>query len=248
MKKLISKIFTILFIILFTLWLFSDISYAWVDLTVSPIKYEFNLDKWQSETKTIKLFNNTSNDLTIDITIRNIKGTKDNWQPIFDNTTTSSNDSIAKRVVPQMTSFVIKAWTNMDIPFTITVPNSATPGWHYWAVFFNTEKIWAWQIKIINQIWVLIYNDVPWNQEAEGNVNDITIKVSNWWSWGWVFYENWTTTTTTWTTSSIWEKLKDFIFWDDNTGSTSTDTWWKSVFEKIKGWIFWEDNTAQIVF
>ena len=217
MKKNLLKILATLLIITSITWIYINTSYAWVDLTVSPIKYEFTLDKWQSETKTIKLFNNTETDQNIHITIRNIKWTKDNWEPIFENTTTPSANSIANRITPWINNFTIQAWSNLDIPFTLTIPNNATPWWNYWAIFFNTEKYWNWQIKIQNQIWVLIYNKVPWNTEAEWNIDNISIHVSNWW-WGWVFPNNSTNNS-----DSLGEKIKDLIFWDDNNSDTNND-------------------------
>ncbi|MDD3302683.1 MAG: hypothetical protein PHN31_03930 [Candidatus Gracilibacteria bacterium] len=215
MKNKLLKTLVSILTITSILGLFLNNSYAGVDLTVSPIKYEFTLDKGQSETKTIKLFNNTETDQNIHITIRNIKGTKDNGEPIFENTTTQSANSIANRVTPGISNFTIQAGSNLDIPFTLTIPNNATPGGNYGAIFFNTEKYGNGQIKIQNQIGVLIYNKVPGDTEAEGNIDNITIHVSNG-GWGGVLPDN-----STDNSDSIGEKIKDFILGDDNNNTNT---------------------------
>lgn len=212
-----KKIIAFLLLVTFLLNFFSNITFADIDITVSPVKYDLTLDKWQSDSKIVKIFNNTNSSQEIFITTKNAISMEDNWQPVFVENIESPELHLANWVIPSIQDFTIPAWANMDIPFTITVPNNAAPWWHYWAIFFNVKEKKSWQINIQKRIWVLLLLKVPWEVKAEWEIKSIKITVNSraWW-WGGVWWSKW------WILlSSI---FKRYVTWNKNPTSSSWNT------------------------
>lgn len=181
-----KKIITFLILLPFTFFLLTFVSNANIDITVSPVRYELTLDKWEAGTKNIKVYNNTESIQDIFVTVKNAVSMQDNWQPVFVEEIDNPELHLANWITPSITNFTINPWENLDIPFSITVPNKASPWWHYSAVFFNVREPTAWwQINILKRIWVLVLLKVPWEVNAVWNIKDIQIVVSDsgWWAW-----------------------------------------------------------------
>jgi len=219
MKKTFLIIFTF---IIFHLFFFPDFTFANIDVTVSPIRYEITLDKWDSTTKTVKLFNNTDTTQEIFVTSKNATWMDENWQPKFVEDIENPAYHLANWITPSTTNFTIGPRENLDIPFTIKVHNKATPGWHYWAIFFNIKENSMWQINIQKRIWVLILLKVPWIVEAEWEVDNITIVVNSyWWWWAWSNNKK---------SDLIWKIFKKYVLWEN-------------IDEEIDLASAWEENT-----
>lgn len=190
--KNITKIF--LFIFLFFNF-FTNLSFAEndIDLIFSPIKYELEVKKWDSLTKTAKIINKASSPKTIYLWKSNIiynsnsdfKFVKDweSWKP---------NQEIASWISFNEESFELQPLEEKKITFNINVPNNAVPWWHYWAVFFkykweDTNNSWNTNdvntnFKINADYWVLLLATVDWKIIDDWNAWDITIW---WWSTWW---------------------------------------------------------------
>ncbi len=218
------------------------ISFANINLTVSPIKYEIDGFTGTTITKTAKLINNTDNSLTIstwksDFTSSGLSG-KPNFvrksELIFPDQQLSSWISI------DISNFVLWPKEEKEVIFTIDIPANATPGWHYWAVFFKQASTWisGWNNIWINiDYWVLVLINVDWEIVSSWEIEDITISNSWWWGWWW-----WGESNTQIDDCPFWDLSKsnydnkciDEIFNDDNnkaenesglnwTGTTSED-------------------------
>lgn len=224
MKKILHLFFTFYF--LFFIW--KDFSFANIDMTVSPVRYEITLDKWNTTSKTIKLFNNTDNTQEVFINTRNATWMDENWQPRFVEEIENPDYHLANWITLNTPNFTIWPRSNLDIPFNITVPDKASPGWHYWAVFFNVKENSGWQIHIQKRIWVLILLKVPWVVDAEWEIDDIKIVV-NWWGGWWAWTQNNKK-------DLLWKLFKKYVLWekddieltsaldeDPNTNSGNTD-------------------------
>ncbi len=182
MKKLLH----LFFVFYFLFFIGKDISYANIDMTVSPVRYEITLDKWNTTTKVIKLFNNTDSVQEIFINTKNAIWMDDNWQPRFVEEIANPDYHLANWITTSTSSFTIWPRSDLDISFNITVPDIASPGWHYGAVFFNVKENSWWQIHIQKRIWVLILLKVPWVVNAEWEIDNISIVInSDWWWWAW---------------------------------------------------------------
>ncbi len=245
MKKIIT--FFILITLLFSIFPF--ISNANIDITVSPIKYELTIEKWQTDNKIVKIYNNTDFVQEIFVTTKNAISMQDNWQPNFVEEIENPELYLADWITPSITNFDINPWENMDIPFSITVPNNANPWWHYWAIFFNVKETntW-WQINIQKRIWVLVLLKIPWEVSAVWEIKDIKIAVTDWWWWAWSKNDK---------SNFIWKIFKKYVLWDksDSTielakndtknSENEEDLDLSSADEKINNTVNWIENNTE---
>lgn len=207
MRKVLIVILTLLFL------LSPNFSFANIDVTVSPVRYEITLNKWETTYKTVKLFNNTNTPQEVFITTKNAIWMDESWQPKFVEKIESPKYHLANWIKPSVSEFIIGPWQSLDIPFSINVHKKATPGWHYWAIFFNVKENSGWQINIQKRIWVLILLKVPWVVNAEWEINNISIVVNSDWGW-WAWAHNKKS-------DIVWKLFKKYVFWEDEIELTS---------------------------
>nr|MDD3720338.1 zinc ribbon domain-containing protein [Candidatus Gracilibacteria bacterium] len=179
MKKLFLRIIYSLLLLPFTFCILPNFSFADIDITVSPVKYDITLDRGQSGEKIAKIFNNTNITQEIFITTKNAISMEDNGQPVFVENIENPELYLANWVTPSVQSFTIGAGQSLDIPFTINVPTNATPGGHYGAIFFNVKENENGQINIQKRIGILLLLKVPGILKAEGEINNISITVNS---------------------------------------------------------------------
>lgn len=168
-------------------FLYSEVS-ANINLTVSPIKYELEVDPGETITRTAKLINLSENTYTIetgtaDFIAKDISGT-----PAFVRKQIGTQGEMSTWISINTPSFVITPKETKEISFDITVPQNATPGWHYWAVFFKNNNIWAagWQIGLSVDYGVLVLVKVSWEIIIKPEIKDPIIQNSHsWWGGGW---------------------------------------------------------------
>lgn len=185
MKKYLS--FLTLFTIVFSLWI--NITSANIDLMISPIKYEINVDPGDFITKTAKLINKSENTFTIHTWKSDFIPTWKNWNPKFvrKSELTNPDQELANWITINTDTFIINPKEEKIINFSINVPADATPGWHYWAVFF--KNYWSensgswWEITINVDYWVLLLITVSWEIIDDTEQWDISINTSGWNSW-----------------------------------------------------------------
>lgn len=176
----------LLIIILFNIFLL-NYSYAWINYTVSPIKYEIEAQTWSTITKTAKLINNSDKEALINTEKFNFTVVNNSGIPDF----LSKNEEhpypeqeLVSWISIDTDSFIIWPNESKEITFTINVPSNATPGWHYWAVFFRdpNKDLNSWNWLWVNvDYWVLILVRVDWELISDWEVWDIKI---SWWWWG----------------------------------------------------------------
>ena len=173
-------LFLILFI--FTLFWF-NYSYASINLTVSPIKYEITANTWTIITKTAKIINNSDNGFHIYTWKSDFTTTDNTWNPKFvrKSELVNPDQQLSEWVTISTWSFFLWAHTEKEINFTIDIPSDATPWWHYWAVFFknpNSEQA-SWNSLSINvDYWVLILLNVEWEVISDWDIDEPVIY---WW-------------------------------------------------------------------
>ena len=172
-------------------------SYIWnvqanINLTVSPIKYEIETTTWSIIEKTAILYNWSDKIHTINTSKSNFISTDKTWNPHFirQNEIVFPDQELASWITINTESFIIGPGEQKEISFTITVPEDATPWWHYWAVFFknnNSENSSWWKISINVDYWVLLLVKVDGEIITQGDIKDtlITDKTTGSWWGGW---------------------------------------------------------------
>lgn len=183
MKK-VNSLF-IIFAIIFSL--FSKNVFADIDLIVSPIRYEIQLNPGATTTRTAKLINKTNNELQIYTSVSDFESNDSYGNPTFvrKSELVNPDQELASWININTSSFMIWALEEMEISFEINVPTDATPGWHYWAVFFKTfweDNPWT-NLKINVDYWVLLLINVDW--EIIDNTTTLPPIINTWWGGRW---------------------------------------------------------------
>ncbi len=191
MKKYLS----ILVLLSIVLNIFNSVKAADIDLVVSPIKYEIQANPGATVTKTAKLINKTSDSMLIRTWKSDFVSNDNSWNPSFvrKSELVNPDQELASWITINTDSFNIWANEEKDIEFTINIPVDATPGWHYWAVFF--KNFWSdnvsawWQIDINIDYWVLLLVNVDWEVIDNGEPGDpIITNTSGGWGYSWTEY------------------------------------------------------------
>ena len=188
--KIFIKIISVFLVVI--LWFSYQVN-ASINMTVSPIKYEIDVEPGEIVTQTATLFNYSSDTLNITTSTAEFQSDGNSGKPIII-FPEAENNSIASWITLHTEDFVI--WPNGEktISFDIFVPDNATPGGHYWVVFFendsagvsNGSKIW-----INVDYGVLLLVNISGEIIKEWEVSDVVVKNNWWWSgWGWSSYRN----------------------------------------------------------
>jgi len=187
MKKLIQ---ILIFITLFFLWI--NYTNAAINLIVSPIKYEIKWNTWTTITKTAKIKNPWDETVHITMWKSDFVPNWENWIPKFvrKSELVYPDQQLSERITISTWSFDLAPWETKQISFDINIPDNATPGGHYWAIFFknNNSETWDWNKVWINvDYWVLILLEVEWKIIVDAEIKDPIINTptysNGWWWW-----------------------------------------------------------------
>lgn len=177
-----------------------------INFTVSPIVYELNGDPGTNITKTAKIRNNSNIPITLNTSASDFEATWNTGQPKFVRRSELiyQSQELASWINIEESTITLAPWEEKSTNFTINIPENATPGWHYWAVFFknnNSNISNEWSIWINVDYGVLIILKVNGEIVVNGEVTDVTINVW-WWAWSWAPSKP---------TLKLKDKIKDFI-------------------------------------
>ena len=177
------KIFQQVFLFILTgMW----IALAQIVISIVPLKYEIEVDPGEVVSKTVSVRNTTDNTLVYDLLARsfvpnNVNGAP-NW--IF------SGEEIPPQYAPYIltdwisfpqTEVVVPPHSQKEIPFTINVPQDATPGTYYWGVIFReknyTDSTWAGgvHVGVRGEGAVVLIVRVSWEVVISWGVEDIKV-------------------------------------------------------------------------
>lgn len=138
----------ILFFLVSLFFLFNvDVS-AYFNMTVSPVKYEIETQPWEIVVKSATLYNYSEDTLYITTSTAEFVSDTNSWQPRI--VWAQSDTSISHWITLHTQDFTIEPNSQRTINFDILIPDNATPGWHYGAVFFENDDSavkdgsWVW--------------------------------------------------------------------------------------------------------
>ena len=176
-------LFKILAIFIF-FWI--NISFAAINMTVSPIKYELSWKEWTTITKKATLHNRGNTDIQIVTWKSDFISSWTNWSPSFVRYSelVHPDQQLSSWISLSSNWFTVPAKSKKEIEFTITIPQNATPGWHYWAVFFknnNSETTNSnWNAVWINvDYWIIILLKVEWEIITDVIIDNDNISIDN---------------------------------------------------------------------
>ncbi len=173
MKYLLS-IFAIVFgFFILSIWN----TFAAIDLNVTPIKYEINTQTWTTITRPATLVNRGDEWFTIYTWKSDFVANGTDWTPRFVRYSelVYQDQQLSTWIDIDTDTFYIGPWESKTVNFTITIPEDATPGWHYWAVFFKnnaSENSTGWNVGINVDYGIIILVNVDGEVETTGVVRE----------------------------------------------------------------------------
>ena len=168
------KIFFITLISILSFFVYNN---TFASLSISPLKFEFEIDKNSSKKEKIKITNDSETAITIYSSEEDFTAWDDTWTPKFIKPEEQDNPSItlANWIKVEDENLTLAPWESKEVNFTINVPKTAEPGWHYAAIFFSPWVPNWWQVAIVQRLWVLILVNVPWEVSIKWDVKSFKI-------------------------------------------------------------------------
>ena len=157
-----------LLLLVICLSVFPPHSFAAINFWVTPIKYELTLAPWESITLPMSIRNNGTGTVTMPTATSDFTSSWLGWTPKFvrKSELVFPDQQLSTWITIDDSSLTASAWEEVTTNFTIDVPTTATPGWHYGAVFFKRES-WAlstsWNIWIDVDYGIIILLNVSWS-------------------------------------------------------------------------------------
>ncbi|MCP4523324.1 MAG: hypothetical protein GY828_03830 [Candidatus Gracilibacteria bacterium] len=159
-----------------------------LDLQVSPIKYEINVEPGDHITHTATLFNKGDQSLDIYVSKAEFQSDGQSGQPKIVEYNPADN-TIGSWITLHTTNFIIdpstitndgkKKYGETQVSFDILIPSDATPGGHYGAVFFENDSTSASigsNVAINVDYGVILLINVAGEVVKEGELSDVVIK------------------------------------------------------------------------
>ncbi len=185
-----SKLKIIFFISIFYILYLNNITNAAINFSLTPIKYDIEAFTWTTINRTATLRNNSNIPVNIITWKTDFQANWETWVPNFvrKSELVYPDQQLSTWIDINIDQFTINPSEQIDINFSITIPNNATPGWHYWAVCFknnNSETSSTWNIGINIDYCTLILLSVDWEIVTDAEVDDTEISGGWWWGWNW---------------------------------------------------------------
>lgn len=159
---------------------------AAINYSVTPIKYELNLQPWESITLPASIRNNGNETVTLPTTTSDFQSSGPDWVPslVRKSELVFPDQELSTWITLGATSITLAPWEEWSINFTIDVPTNATPGWHYGAVLFRNpgSEAWTGNISINVDYGIIILVNVAWEVITWAEIWDpIITGGATWW-------------------------------------------------------------------
>jgi len=139
-------------------------------MTISPPKFEYEIEPGSAVVGEIKITNNEETELTLTTDIQDFIAGGESGQPQFINPEDNeSSISLGKWIQILDEGIVITPGEVKVIQFSINVPENAEPGGHYGTIFF-TPPSEEGQLSIVQKLGSLVLVRVKGDVEEKGNL------------------------------------------------------------------------------
>lgn len=164
------------------LFFVSVVSFTFADLSISPLKFEYDLKPWEIISDKIKVTNNTWWPITLYTSKEDFVAWDDTWTPKFIKPQDQTNQSISlsEWININAENITLENKESREISFQLKVPQDWEPGWHYWAIFFSSWVPNSWQVAVVQRMWVLLLVNVEWEISVSWNLKDWIVWKLSW--------------------------------------------------------------------
>ncbi len=135
---------------------------AFANLSISPLKYEFSVNPWETKLEIISITNNDPNPVTLYTSKEDFTAWDETWTPKFIKPKDKTTDeySLSNWISLDTENVTLAKWETREVKFT-------EPGWHYWAVFFSPWAPSKAQVAVVQRLWVLVLVNVAWELKID---------------------------------------------------------------------------------
>ena len=164
-------------------------TYAAINYTVTPIRYELELEPGESVTLPASIRNNGPDIVTLPTTKSDFQANGPSGVPslVRKSELVYPDQELSTWITLSESSITLAPGEEGTIDFTIDVPENATPGWHYGAVLFRNPGS---ETSTSGNVWINVDYGIIILVDVEGEIIvDVEIEppvISGWSnSWGW---------------------------------------------------------------
>lgn len=150
---------------------------AFAALSISPLKFEFEIEKSTTKKEKIKVTNNSDTAITLYTSKEDFISGDDNGTPKFVKAEDQTNPefSLSNWVEIEDKNVTLAPKETKEVAISVSVPQTAEPGWHYAAVFFSPGSPSGAQVAVVQRLWVLLLVNVPGEVKIEWNLKNFKI-------------------------------------------------------------------------
>lgn len=162
------------------LWLFlftwALVSHSFALISVSPLKFEYTVEKWKSQIWVITITNTEDKAITLYSAKEDFVAWDEKWNPKFVTAQESSWNLfwLTNWIQIEQENITLAPGESREVKFTVTVPENWEPWWHYWAIFFS-QWWWEWQVSVVARLWVLLLINVPGEVKVDWNLESFDV-------------------------------------------------------------------------
>lgn len=153
--------------------------FSWVhaNFTLSPLKFEYDLQNFNPVQDTIKVTNSWDTPITLYSSKEDFVAGDDSGAPKFvpPEDQLDTQLSLSNWITVEDQNITLAPKETREINFTIQIPSNAEPGWHYAAIFFSPGVPGGAQVAVVQRLWVLLLVNVPGEVKIDGNVKNFEI-------------------------------------------------------------------------
>lgn len=165
MKKLITFVLFMVLYFWFTYW-----------LSISPLKFEYEIKWWDSDIWTIKITNTEDKAVTLYVSKEDFVADNDTGNPKFIKPSEwqGTEFGLSNWITVWEDHITLASWETREVLFKVEVPTDSEPWGHYWAIFFSAWWV-SWQVSVVSRLWVLILVDVPWDEKIQWDMTKFNV-------------------------------------------------------------------------
>ena len=171
--------------------------HAAINYTITPIRYELELEPGESATFPASIRNNGPDSVTLPTTTSDFQSNGPNGVPsiVRKSELVYPDQELSTWISLSDTSVTLAPGEEKTIMFTIDVPVNATPGGHYGAVLFRnpgSETSTTGSVGINVDYGIIILVDVEWELIVDVEIDPPIISGGGgWWGWGGGWWSGW---------------------------------------------------------
>ncbi|MDD2565681.1 MAG: DUF916 domain-containing protein [Candidatus Gracilibacteria bacterium] len=153
------------------------LQFANANLSISPLKHEFNVNPGETKSELIRVTNNDNSPITLYTSKEDFIAGDETGTPSFIKPKDKKNDefSLSNWIKLENETITLAKGETREVRFTVNVPANGEPGGHYGAIFFSPGAPSGAQVAVVQRLGVLVLINVSGDLKIEGNLTDFAV-------------------------------------------------------------------------